>query len=58
MWLVRVETRTACFGMVVDGGGVVVRAAPMTRWAIGKPGKAAVAWWRKHGATVTWSHCD
>lgn len=52
-YLVRVETPTACFGFVVENG-VVVRAAPMTRWGMGKRGKLVAGWWMKQGATVVW----
>lgn len=53
-YLVRVDSGFACFGFdVVDG--IVTRCAPITRWALGEPGRDVVAYWRKRGATVTWT---
>lgn len=53
-YLVRVDSGFACFGLVVDDG-IVTRCAPITRWALGKAGRDVVAYWRRRGASVTWT---
>lgn len=55
-YLVRVDCPAnpdAVFSFEVEDG-VVVEAAPICRWAVGKRGREVVAYWRRRGATVTW----
>ena len=52
-YLVRVETDFATFGFIVKKG-VVVEAAPIAKWSIGRSGKSVVKYWRKRGGKVTW----
>jgi len=35
---------------LVEKNGVVVMAAPVSRWAIGKPIGGVIEWWRRRGA--------
>lgn len=53
--LVRVDAGFACFGFVTDAAGVVVRAAPIARWMVGKDADAMIAYWRNRGADVQWT---
>jgi hypothetical protein len=54
---VRVETDFAVFGFVVEDG-VVVRAAPITKWIIKQRGRYAVNYWRMRGGIVSWIKVD
>lgn len=40
-----------CFGVVVVGD-TVREAAPIARWAVGKPWRTVRAWYEKRGAVV------
>lgn len=41
----------ATFGLV-ERDGVIVRAAPIARWCVGRPAADALAYWRRRGATT------
>lgn len=47
---VRVSLPWATFGLRVEHG-TVVDAAPIARWAIGKPERDVAAYFRRRGAT-------
>lgn len=47
--MVRVSLSWACFGLGVRDG-LVVWAAPIARWAIGKPETVVADYYRKQGA--------
>lgn len=39
-----------CTFSLVEKNGVVVEAAPISRWALGEPIEKVLAWWRRKGA--------
>jgi hypothetical protein len=41
----------ACFAIVAQRG-VVVAAAPIARWTVGKPVEVALAFYRRKGASI------
>ena len=49
--LYRVTTRRLCAGLLVEDGRVVL-AAPILRWAVGKPLATVWAWVAKMGGTL------
>lgn len=52
--LLRVEVPWAVVGAEVDANGQVVRAAPLVRWAVGKPVAVLMAWAKRKGGSWTW----
>ena len=50
-YLVSITTHYASFGLVVRDG-VVVEAAPIARWTVGRNARAVVGWWLRRGATI------
>ena len=48
----RITLGKTCFGIVSDGSGRVVRAAPMARWANGRLLKGVLGYYLKRGAKV------
>lgn len=56
-YLVRIELAWACFGFVVSDG-VVTKAAPISKWAVGKRGRYVVDYWRSRGAAVIWTEVE
>ena len=44
MTLYRVDTGYYCAGLVTDDAGIVVDAAPVLAWSIGKPISVVFAW--------------
>lgn len=49
--LYRITTGYACFGIVVEAGRVIL-AAPIARWARGKPWEGVRAYYERRGAVV------
>lgn len=49
--LCQVTLYYACYGIVVDDDRIV-EAAPIARWAVGKPFAEFVAWVRRKGGRV------
>jgi hypothetical protein len=54
MWLVRVESPWACFGLEVTDDGWIIQAAPIAAWTIGNRGRQVVAHYRGRGGQVSW----
>lgn len=56
--MIRVVMPHAVFGLVVrtDGTGspVVVDAAPMARWSVGRDAREVWRYWRRRGAVLEW----
>ncbi len=52
--LLRVEVPWAVVGAEVDWLGYVVRAAPLIRWAVGKPVEVLTAWAARKGGSWAW----
>jgi hypothetical protein len=50
MYLVHVELSEACFGFEVNDQGVIVNAAPIARWTLGRRGRQVVAYYRRREA--------
>ena len=48
IWI-RISTPRATF-MVVEKNGIIIDAAPISRWAIGKSTETCIDWWKKKGA--------
>jgi hypothetical protein len=49
---IHVSLPWATFGLAVRGG-IVVDAAPIARWAVGKDERKAAAWFLRRGAVCT-----
>jgi hypothetical protein len=47
----RISYQALCFALYVRDG-VVIDAAPVARWAIGKPWASVESYWLKRGAEV------
>lgn len=47
---VQVTMGRACFGICIRDG-IVVMAAPIAKWAVGRPERPVAAYYRKIGAT-------
>ena len=41
-----------CFGITVGPSGFVVEAAPIAKWAVGKPWTTVSAWFIRKGAAI------
>jgi hypothetical protein len=54
MYLVRVELPRTRFAFEVDDQGVIVVAAPVARWTIGRRGREVVAHYQRRGSRVSW----
>lgn len=52
-YLFRVELPRACYGLVTDCVGVVLEAAPIARWMLGKHYRECERWIKRKGGTVT-----
>lgn len=50
-WLVRVVQPHAVFGLVVFDG-LIIEAAPIAAWAVGRRGRQVVRYFRDRGAEV------
>ena len=50
--LVRITLDYACFGVVVDGMGLINDAAPIGRWMIGKNIRTVFKWAKGKGGSV------
>lgn len=48
--LIRITLSYAVFGLIVEDA-VVVEAAPIARWAVGKPIRDVLTYYRRKGAT-------
>ena len=55
MYLVHVELPEACFGFEVNDQGVIVNAAPIARWTLGRRDRQVVAYYRRGGGRVSWT---
>jgi hypothetical protein len=51
--LYRVVLPYAVAGVIADDAGIIRRAAPILRWAVGRPVAALARWTRGRGGTVT-----
>jgi hypothetical protein len=53
-WMLHVDVPWACFGIVADEEGVVISAAPIAGWAVGRRAREVEAYWRGRGARLLW----
>lgn len=56
--LYSVDTGYACAGVVVDAGGVVVEAAPIFGWMLGKPWAKVCQWMKIEKIELCAEHPD